>query len=112
MLACYYYCNPCFYVRPEARSSGWLFIPALKYPIDMLLQLVLLIAALVVAWLVFTWLVNVVKTTVQTAIIVAAIVLILQVAFGIAPKELIDQIVTLPQTVWQFVQEQINSGNK
>ena len=76
----------------------------------MLVQLVLLIAALVVAWLVFTWLVNVVKTTVKTAIIVAAIVLILQVAFGIAPKELIDQIILLPQTVWQFVQEQINSG--
>ena len=77
----------------------------------MIIQLVLLIAALAVAWLVFTWLVNVVKTTVKTAIIVAAIVLVLQIVFGIAPKELIDQIITLPQTVWQFVQEQLNSGS-
>ncbi|NER40057.1 MAG: hypothetical protein F6J93_40035 [Oscillatoria sp. SIO1A7] len=77
----------------------------------MIIQVVLLIAALAVAWLVFTWLVKVVKTTVKTAIIVAAIVLALQIIFGIAPKELIDQIITLPQTVWQFVQEQLNSGS-
>jgi|GEM_PF-743795 len=74
----------------------------------MLTQLILLVAALAVAWLIFTFLVNILKTTVKTGIIIAAIVLVLQVAFGIAPQQLIDQIKQIPQTVWGIVQEQLN----
>ncbi|MUL38610.1 hypothetical protein [Gloeocapsopsis dulcis] len=64
-------------------------------PID----LIVFIAALIVAWLVFTALIRVVKTTLSTALTVAAIVLILQLGLGVQPQQLWQQIVQLPQII-------------
>ena len=69
----------------------------------MSLNLILLIAALIVSWLVFTALLNVVKTTLKTAISIAAIVLVLQLVFGIGPQQLWQQIIELPQTFFHPV---------
>lgn len=68
-------------------------------PIDLLI----LIAALIVSWLIFTALIKVVKTTASTAIAIAAIVLVLQLAFGVDPQDLWQQITQLPQTVWHTI---------
>ena len=68
-------------------------------PIDLLI----LIAALIVSWLIFTALIKVVKTTVSTAIAIAAIVLVLQLAFGVNPQDLWQQITQLPQTLWDTI---------
>lgn len=68
-------------------------------PIDLLI----LIAALIVSWLIFTALIKVVKTTVSTAIAIAAIVLVLQLAFGVNPQDLWEQITQLPQTLWHTI---------
>ncbi len=68
-------------------------------PIDLLI----LIAALIVSWLIFTALIKVVKTTVSTAIAIAAIVLVLQLAFGVNPQDLWQQITQLPQTLWYTI---------
>lgn len=67
------------------------------------LNLIIWIAAIVVAILVFTWLIKIVKATISTAISIAIVVLILQLLFGIGPQELWQQIVQLPQLVWQMV---------
>jgi hypothetical protein len=67
------------------------------------LNLIILIAAVVVSWLVFTALLKVVKTTVSTAIAIAAIVLVLQLFFGIGPNQLLEEVVQLPQTLWHLV---------
>ena len=69
----------------------------------MSLNLVIWIAALIVAFLVFTWLIKIVKATVSTAISIAIIVLILQLLFGIGPQQLWQQILEIPQVVWQKV---------
>lgn len=69
----------------------------------MSLSLIISIAAIIVSGLVFTWLFKVVKATLSTAISIAIILLILQLAFGISPQELLQQIIQIPQTVWQFV---------
>ncbi len=66
-------------------------------------ELIILIAALIVSWLVFTALIKLVKTTVSTAIVIAAIVLVLQLVFGINPQDLWQQITQLPQIVWHLV---------
>lgn len=66
-------------------------------------DLIILLAALIVSWLVFTALIKVVKTTVSTAIAIAAIVLVLQLVFGINPQDLWQQIITLPQTLQQII---------
>lgn len=66
-------------------------------------DLIILLAALIVSWLVFTALIKIVKTTVSTALAIAAIVLVLQLVFGINPQELWQQIITLPQTLQQII---------
>jgi len=74
-------------------------LEAMVVPID----LIVLIAALVVAWLVFTALIRVVKTTLSTALTVAAIVLILQIGFGVQPQQLWQQIMQLPQMIRELL---------
>ncbi len=68
-------------------------------PVD----LIILIAALIVSWLVFTLLIKVVKASIGTAILIAAVVLILQLFFGIGPQDLWQQITQLPQTILRMV---------
>ncbi|MBW4666239.1 MAG: hypothetical protein KME60_02055 [Cyanomargarita calcarea GSE-NOS-MK-12-04C] len=55
--------------------------------------------ALIVAWILFTILVKIVKTTVKTAFFVAAIVVLLQVAYNISPQDVLDYIIHLPETL-------------
>lgn len=66
-------------------------------------ELIILIAALILSWLVFTALIKVVKTTVSTALAIAAIVLVLQLVFGINPQDLWQQITQLPQILWHLI---------
>lgn len=66
-------------------------------------ELIVIIAALCVSWLVFTLLVNLLKLTIKTAILIAVVVLILQLLFGIGAQDLWQQITQLPQTFWQLV---------
>jgi hypothetical protein len=73
------------------------------------IELITLIAALLLAWLLFTWLVRVVKTTISTAFAIAAIVLLLQVAFGIDPPVLWAEIQRFGQ-VLQGLFENISNG--
>ncbi|NEU74848.1 hypothetical protein PI95_020390 [Hassallia byssoidea VB512170] len=57
--------------------------------------------SLIVAWVVFTILVKIVKTTVSSAMTIAAIVVLLQISYGITPQDIWNQIVHLPQTLSQ-----------
>lgn len=66
-------------------------------------ELIILIAAIVVSWLVFTALIKIVKTTATTAVAIAAIILALQLVFGIGYQDLWQQITQLPQILWNLV---------
>jgi hypothetical protein len=48
----------------------------------------IVIASLLVAFFVFAWLLKVVKATIGTALAIAAVVLGLQLFFGVGPQEL------------------------
>ncbi|VXD18318.1 conserved exported hypothetical protein [Planktothrix serta PCC 8927] len=74
------------------------------------LELIILLASLLVAWLVFTWAVQVLKASISTAVAIAAIVLILQLVFGIGPQELLDHLIQLPQTLWNLILNSRSSG--
>lgn len=67
------------------------------------MNLILVIAAIAISILVFTWLIKMVKATIGTAILIAAIVLVLQLAFGIGPSQLWEQISQIPQSFWNLV---------
>lgn len=69
-------------------------------------ELIIFIAALVVSWLIFTALVKILKTTVTTAIGVAILVLALQLLFGIGPNDLWQQMLHLPQNLWDWITDQ------
>jgi hypothetical protein len=58
-----------------------------------------MIIALIVAWIVFTILLKVVKTTVSNALKIAAIIVLLQIGFGIGPDDIWHYINQLPQTL-------------
>lgn len=60
-------------------------------------QLMLFFGALIVSWLVFACLMNIVKTTLSTALTLAALIMLLQVGFGIDLPMLMDVILELPR---------------
>ena len=63
------------------------------------MSILLILAAIVVMWLAFTWFVKVSKATVSTALVVIVILLLLNFAFGISPRELFQVIIDLPSTI-------------
>lgn len=66
------------------------------------MNLVLLIGAVIVSFLVFTWLIKVVKATVGTALLLAFVILVLQLVFGIGPNEVLQQIKDWWNSLWPF----------
>lgn len=72
-------------------------------------QLMLFVGALIVSWLAFAWLMNVVKTTLSTALMLAALIMLLQVGFGIDIPMLLETIWALPQILLDLL-SQIFSG--
>ncbi|MGB3515353.1 MAG: hypothetical protein WBA43_02785 [Elainellaceae cyanobacterium] len=67
------------------------------------MDLVILIAAILVTIAVFTWLLRVFKATLNTAILIAIVVLLVQLLFGIGPGELLNYTQQLWQVVWQAI---------
>ena len=68
----------------------------------MSVEIIILIAVMLISWLVFTWLIKVLKASISTALAIAIIVLILQLVFGIGFQEVWQQIIQLPDTLWQL----------
>ncbi|MEO0536716.1 MAG: hypothetical protein AAF215_23000 [Cyanobacteria bacterium P01_A01_bin.123] len=56
------------------------------------MEIVVVIGAIAVSVLVFTLMLKVVKATLQTALVVAVVLLVLQLAFGIGPGTIVEQI--------------------
>lgn len=67
------------------------------------MNLILIAAAIAISVLVFTWLIKVVKATVTTALVIAAIVFLLQFVFGIGADKILDQTIQLVQYLWQMI---------
>ena len=71
-------------------------------------ELIIFVAALVVSVLLFTWLLRVAKSTLRTAVVIAGIVLLLQLLFGIGPQDLFQEVVRLLDLGWEQVSQGIN----
>lgn len=61
-----------------------------------------MIITLILAWIVFAVLWKLLKTTVRTALTIAAILVLLQIGFGITPQDIWYQIMHLPQALSQI----------
>ncbi|MEB3225695.1 MAG: hypothetical protein VKJ86_07810 [Synechococcus sp.] len=69
-------------------------------------EIIVIVAALIISWLVFAAFLKIVKTSVQTAVTIAVIVLLLQIVFGIRSGQVIEQIIELPRILWEFFTNQ------
>jgi hypothetical protein len=58
-----------------------------------------MIPTLIVAWIVFVILLKIVKTTVKNALTIAAILILLNIGFGITPQDIWHQIIHFAQTI-------------
>ncbi|MBD2452263.1 hypothetical protein H6G76_35220 [Nostoc sp. FACHB-152] len=61
-----------------------------------------MIPTLIIAWIVFTILWKILKTTISNALTVAAIIVLLQVGFGITPQDIWHQVIQFAQTLSQI----------
>jgi hypothetical protein len=61
-----------------------------------------MIITLIVAWIVFTLLVRVIKTTVKTAFLAAAFIVLLEAGYGISVQDILHQLSQLPQILSQL----------
>ncbi len=61
-----------------------------------------MIPTLIIAWIVFVILWKIIKTTVSNALTIAAILVLLQVGFGITPLDIWHQITHFFQTLSQI----------
>lgn len=67
------------------------------------MSLILLAAAVIVSVLVFGFLIKVVRAAIGTAVMIALIVLLLQIVFGIGFDDLWQQILGLWQNLWRSI---------
>ncbi|MBW4556577.1 MAG: hypothetical protein KME59_11655 [Trichormus sp. ATA11-4-KO1] len=61
-----------------------------------------MIPTLIIAWIIFVVLWKILKTTVSNALTIAAILILLNIGFGITPQDIWHQIMQLAQTVSQI----------
>ena len=71
------------------------------------LDLIIAIAAVVIIWLLFTWSIKVLKVSIKSALTIGAILLILQIAFGIKSELIWQETTQIIQTIRQFVLQYI-----
>ncbi|MEH1768697.1 MAG: hypothetical protein V7L27_17140 [Nostoc sp.] len=61
-----------------------------------------MIATLIVAWIVFIILWKLLKATLKSALTIAAILILLNISFGITPQDIWHQVTQFAQTISQI----------
>ncbi|HEY9770884.1 MAG TPA: hypothetical protein V6C71_20730 [Coleofasciculaceae cyanobacterium] len=69
----------------------------------MSLEIIIPIAAVIILLLLFTWLIKVFKSTIKTVLIILAILLLLQVAFGVDSQEIIQEMMQIVTRLQQLI---------
>ncbi len=69
----------------------------------MSLEIIIPIAAVIILLLLFTWLIKIFKSTIKTVLIILAILLLLQVAFGVDSQEIIQEMMQIVTRLQQLI---------
>jgi hypothetical protein len=69
----------------------------------MSLEIIIPIATAIILLLLFTWLLNVLKSTIKTVLIVAAILIVLQIIFGINSEQIIQATLQTLERIQKFI---------
>lgn len=65
----------------------------------MTLEIIVPIAAAIILLLLFSWLLNVLKSTIKTVLVIAAILILLQVTLGINSEQIIQALVQIVERI-------------
>ncbi len=69
----------------------------------MSLEIIIPIAAVIILFLLLTWIIKVFKVTIKTVVIVVAILILLQIIFGINSQDVIQEIVNIVKRIQQLI---------
>lgn len=69
----------------------------------MSLEIIIPLAAAIILLLLFTWLLNVLKSTIKTVLIIAAILIVLQIIFGINSEQIIQRVLQIGESLQQLI---------
>ena len=69
----------------------------------MSLEIIIPIAAAIILLLLFTWLIKVFQSTIKTVVIILAILILLQVGFGVDSQEIIQEIIQIVKRLQQLI---------
>lgn len=69
----------------------------------MSVEIIIPIATVIVLLLLFTWLLQVLKSSVKTLLTIAAILILLQIAFGISSEQIIQETLQIIDRIEQAV---------
>ncbi|MGL5831954.1 MAG: hypothetical protein ACRC1Z_01830 [Waterburya sp.] len=69
----------------------------------MSLEIIIPLAAAIILLLLFTWLLNVLKSTIKTVLIIAAILIVLQIIFGINSEQIIQGVLQMGKSLQQLI---------
>ena len=75
----------------------------------MSLEIIIPIAAAVILMLLFTWLVKVLQSTIKTALVIVAILILLQITLGINSNQIIEQVLQLIEQIRDFILDKLNT---
>ena len=67
------------------------------------MEIIIPIAAVIILFLLFTWSIKVFKASIKTLLIVAAIFLLLQIAFGINSEQIVQEIIRMVKHIEQLI---------
>jgi uncharacterized membrane protein len=69
----------------------------------MSLEIIIPLAAAIILLLLFTWLLNVLKSTIKTVLIIAAILIVLQIIFGINSEQIIQGVLQMGESLQKLI---------
>ncbi len=69
----------------------------------MSLEIIIPIAAAIILLLLVTWIIKVFKVTIKTVLIVGAILILLQIIFGVNSEQVIQEMINIVERVQQLI---------
>lgn len=69
----------------------------------MSLEIIIPIAAVIILFFLLTWIIKVFKVTIKTVLIVMAILILLQIIFGINSQDIIQEMVNIVERIQKLI---------
>ena len=75
----------------------------------MSLEIIIPIAAAIILLLLLTWIIKVFQVTIKTALIVGALLILLQIIFGVNSQEVMQELINIVERVQQLIVDNYKS---